>query len=116
MKNSNVIGEKSYSFALDIVKLCFFIQKEKKEFVLSRQLMKSGTNIGANVEEAVGGISKADFLAKMQIACKEARESHYWLRLMKDSGILEAENTDKMIKSCEELIRILCAILKTGKK
>ena len=75
-----------------------------------------GHALVANVEEAVGGISKADFLAKMQIAYKEARESHYWLRLMKDSGILEAENTEKMINACEELIRILCAILKTGKK
>ncbi len=116
MKNSNVIVDKSYSFALNIVKLCFGIQKEKREFVLSRQLLKSGTSIGANVEEAVGGISKADFLAKMQIAYKEARESHYWLRLLKDSSILEEQNSLKMINDCEELIRILIAILKTGKK
>lgn len=116
MKNSNVIVDKSYAFALNIVTLCFGIQKEKREFVLSRQLLKSGTSIGANVEEAVGGISKADFLAKMQIAYKEARESHYWIRLMKDSSILEEQNAHKMINDCEELIRILCAILKTGKK
>lgn len=116
MKNSNVIVEKSYAFALNIVKLCFFIQKNSREYVLSRQLLKSGTSIGANVEEAVGGISKADFLAKMQIAYKESRESHYWLRLMKDSGIIEAKTADKMIIDCEELLRILCSILKTGKK
>lgn len=116
MKESNVIVEKSYAFALDIVKLCFGIQKELREFVLSRQLLKSGTSIGANVEEAVGGISKADFLAKMQIAYKEARESHYWIRLMTDSLLLEEQTSHKMIDNCEELIKILSAILKTGKK
>jgi len=115
MKESNVIVEKSYAFALDIVKLCFGIQKELREFVLSRQLLKSGTSIGANVEEAVGGISKADFLAKMQIAYKEARESHYWIRLMRDSSLLEEQVSHKMINNCEELIKILSAILKTGK-
>jgi len=116
MKNSNVIVDKSYAFALNIVKLCFGIQKERREFVLSRQLLKSGTSIGANVEEAEGGISKADFLAKMQIAYKEARESHYWLRLLKDSSIVETQNSLKMITDCEELIRILSAILKKRKK
>ena len=116
MKETNVIVEKSYVFALDIVKLCFGIQQEKKEYVLSRQLLKSGTSIGANVEEAVGGISKADFLAKMQIAYKEARESHYWIRLMRDSALLEEQVSHRMISNCEELLRILCSILKTGKK
>lgn len=116
MKESNIIVEKSYVFALDIVKLCFGIQQEKKEYVLSRQLLKSGTSIGANVEEAVGGISKADFLAKMQIAYKEARESHYWIRLMRDSALLEEQVSHRMISNCEELIKILSSILKTGKK
>ena len=116
MKESNIVVEKSYSFALDIVKLCFCIQKEMREFVLSRQLLKSGTSIGANIEEAVGGISKADFLAKMQIAYKEARESHYWIRLMRDSSLLEEQVSHRMISNCEELLRILSSILKTGKK
>lgn len=116
MKGSNIIVEKSYVFALDIVKLCFYIQREKKEYVLSRQLLKSGTSIGANVEEAVGGISEADFLAKMQIAYKEARESHYWIRLMRDSMLLEEQVSHKMINNCEELLKILSAILKTGKR
>jgi four helix bundle protein len=115
MKNSNVIIDKSYAFALKIVKLCFSIQKEKREFVLSRQLLKSGTSIGANVEEAVGGISKADFLAKMQIAYKEARESQYWLRLLRDSSLLQKQTSSELITDCTEILRILSAILKTGK-
>lgn len=80
----NVIVDKTYSFAVRIVRRCFEIQEHKKEYILSRQLLKSGTSIGANTEEAQGTISKADFVAKMQIALKEAKETKYWLRLIKD--------------------------------
>jgi four helix bundle protein len=79
----NPVREKSYVFALRIIKLYKYLIEEKKEYVLSRQVLKSGTSIGANVEEAIGGQSKKDFLAKISIAYKEARETHYWLRILR---------------------------------
>ena len=83
MKKDNIIQTKSYDFALRIVKLYKHLSQEKKEFVLSKQLLRSGTSIGANIEEAIGGQSRKDFFAKLTIAYKEARESHYWIRLLK---------------------------------
>src|SRR5688572_30208153 len=91
MKSDNVVQIKSYEFAVKIVKVCMAIQKEQKEFVLSKQLLRSGTSIGANIEEALGGQSKKDFFAKLTISYKEARETHYWVRLLMDSGILSEE-------------------------
>jgi four helix bundle protein len=81
MKKDNVIQTKSYNFAVRVVKLYKHLSQEKKEFVLSKHLLRSGTSIGANVEEAIGGQSRKDFFAKLTIAYKEARESHYWIRL-----------------------------------
>ncbi len=81
----NVIQEKTYKFAIRAVKLYKYLVDEKREFVLSKQLLRSGTSIGANVEEAIGGQSKKDFIAKISIAYKEARETHYWLRILKDT-------------------------------
>lgn len=88
MKQDNLIQTKSYAFALRIVKLYQFLSTEKKEYVLSKQLLRSGTSIGANVEEAMGGCSRADFLHKITIAYKEARETSYWLRLLHDADYL----------------------------
>ncbi|GAB7257032.1 hypothetical protein OBPA_14970 [Polaribacter sp. OB-PA-B3] len=85
MKKDNIIQTKSYNFAVRIIKLYKHLSQEKKEFVLSKQLLRSGTSIGANIEEAIGGQSRKDFLAKLTIAYKEARESHYWIRLLKDT-------------------------------
>ena len=79
MKSDNVVQNKSYDFALRIVKVYKYLSQEKKEFVLSKQLLRSGTSVGANIEEAIGGQSKADFFAKLTIAYKEARESKYWI-------------------------------------
>ncbi len=87
MKKDNVIQIKSYDFAVRIVKLYKHLSQEKKEFVLSKQLLRSGTSIGANVEEAIGGQSRKDFFAKLTIAYKEARESHYWIRLLRDTKL-----------------------------
>ena len=84
----NVVQAKSYAFAVRIVKLCEYLRSEKREYVLSRQLLRSGASIGANVEEAIGGQSRADFGARLAIAYKEARESRYWLRLLKDTDYL----------------------------
>jgi four helix bundle protein len=80
----NVIQEKSYIFAIRIVRLYKYLIKQQKEFVLAKQILRSGTSIGANIEEAIGGQSKKDFLSKLSIAYKEARETNYWLRILKD--------------------------------
>jgi len=82
----NIIKDKSFSFAVRIVGLYQYLKEEKKEFVLSKQILKRGTSIGVNVEEADGSISKAEFLNKLSIAYKEAKETHYWLRLLKVSN------------------------------
>lgn len=87
MKSENIVQQKSYAFALRIVKAYKYLADEKKEFVLSKQLLKYGTSVGANVEEAIGGQTPKDFFAKLNISYKEARETMYWLRLLKDSNI-----------------------------
>ena len=111
----NPIQEKSYRFALKIIELSRQL-KQKNEYVLGRQLLKSGTSIGANVEEALAGQSRADFLSKMSIASKEARETGYWLRLLRDSGILGREVSSCYLQDIDELIRLLTAIVKTTGK
>lgn len=88
------------------------LSKEKQEFVLSKQILKSGTSIGANVAEAHGGISDADFSAKISIAYKEALETKYWIRLLHDSGYIEPNAFDSIFNDCEEICKILFAILK----
>ena len=116
MKSGNIVKDKSYHFALNIVRVVRELQLNKKEFVLSNQLMRSGTSIGANVEEAIGAASRKDFLNKMTIAYKEARETHYWLRLLKDSKYLNEKVVVKMNGDCLELMKIIGSIQKTIKK
>ncbi len=116
MKSGNVIQEKSYAFALRTVKLYQHLVERKKEFVLSKQVLRSGTSIGANAEEALGGQSGRDFLAKFNIAYKEARETHYWLRLLRDSGYLTDAEAASMIADCEELLKLSGSIIKTMKQ
>ena len=113
--SDNIIQGKSYQFALRTIKLCIWL-KECKHFELSSQLLRSGTSIGANVEEALAGHSKKDFLHKMNIATKEAREACYWLRLLKDSGILSESQADSIINESDELVKILTSIVKTGQE
>lgn len=115
MKKDNVAKEKSYQFALKIVELYSYITEQKKEFVLSKQVLKSGTSIGANLEEAVGGQSEKDFLAKISIAYKESLETHYWLRLLRDSKYIELKLAEVLLNDCSELIRIIGSIQKTIK-
>jgi four helix bundle protein len=91
MKSENVVQTKIYDFALKIIRIYKYLSQEKKEFVLSKQLLRSGNSIGANVEESIGGQLKADFFAKITIAYKVTRESSYWIRLLKDSGYLTLE-------------------------
>ncbi|WP_321280143.1 four helix bundle protein [Marinifilum fragile] len=110
----NIILEKSYAFAIRIVKLYQFLSQEKKEFVLSKQILRSGTSIGANVEEAVGGISKKEFRAKMSIAYKESRETDYWLRLLKDTEIIEEKLFNSLYQENKELLKILYKIIESS--
>jgi four helix bundle protein len=90
------------------------ILRQQQEFELSKQLLRAGTSIGANVEEALAGISRRDFVAKMSIASKEARETHYWLRLIQDSEVLSPRVVSPMLNDADELLRILTAIVKTS--
>ena len=110
----NVVREKSYDFALRIVEAYKVLVADKKEFVLSKQILRSGTSIGANIEEAVASISKAEFSAKISVAYKEARETCYWLRLLSQSSYIDNRSFDSLFNSCEELCRILRAILRTS--
>ena len=112
---TNILKEKSYKFALRMVKLFQYLLNEKKEFVLSKQILRSGTSVGANVEEAYQGESKADFIHKLAIANKEAFETHYWLRLLRDSGFLEEKIAESLLLDCDELQRILVSSIKTAK-
>lgn len=103
----NILQEKSYSFALRIIKLYRFLTEEKQEFVLSKQILRSGTSVWANVEESIGGVSERDFSQKLWIAYKEARETRYWLRLLVDSGYLTPVQWSDLMDSVEEICRII---------
>ncbi|MBQ1653915.1 MAG: four helix bundle protein [Bacteroidales bacterium] len=112
----NVILTKSKAFAVNIVRLCQSLQGEKREFVLSKQVLRSGTSIGANAKEAINGASNKDFGNKMTIALKEAGETEYWLEILFETGYISVEQFDNLIAECRELIKILTAILNTLKK
>ena len=111
----NVIESKSFSFAVRIVKLCRHLQSDNKEFVLSKQLLRSGTSIGANVAESQQAQSRADFISKLSIALKEAVETNYWLRLLYATDCLSSTEYSSVITDCKELEKLLTAILKTTK-
>ncbi len=113
MKKDNIVQIKSYDFAVRIIKVFKYLSEEKKEYVLSKQLLRCGTSIGANIEEAIGGQSEKDFFAKLTIAYKETRETHYWIRLLKDTNYLSVEDADSLLKDVEELLRIIGSIQKT---
>ena len=106
------IRERSFAFSIKIVELYKYLTQTKKEYVLSKQVLRSGTSIGANIEEATAGSSKKDFTAKMNIALKEARETNYWLRLLKSTGYLEK---DEIIAESVSIMNILGSIVKTSR-
>ena len=114
MKKDNIIEQKSFEFALKVIEL-YKEMLGQKEYVLSKQLLKSGTSIGANVAEATAAQSKRDFIAKMAISSKEARETKYWLRLIKESGIVKVE-ADSYLRQIEDIINILTKIVKTSQE
>ena len=110
----NIIASKSMSFAIRMVKLYKYLQEEKKEYCMSKQVFRSGTSIGANVKEAIRGQSKADFRAKMSISLKEASETEYWLELLKETGYISESAATSLLNDCVELIRLLTSILKSS--
>ncbi len=114
-KPDNLIAIKSFDFALKAINVYKKLVSTEKEFVLSKQFLKSATSIGANVEEGIGAQSKKDFIAKLSISYKEAREVHYWIRLLKESNLLEEELANELLNDCVELLKILTAILKSSK-
>ena len=111
----NIVKDKSYAFALKIIQIFKVLNKEQKEFILSKQLIRSGTAIGELIMESEHAQLKADFVNKLNIALKEANETVYWLRLLVDSGYLSNESAELLIEDCKELIRLLASIVKTIK-
>ena len=116
MRQDNAIVIKSKAFAIRIIRLYQFIQSEKKEFTLSKQLLRSGTSIGANVKEGIRGCSKKDFRFKLGIALKEASETEYWLELLFETDYITESQFQSIIIDCVELIKILTAILNSSKE
>jgi len=114
--DKNIVLNKSFDFSVRVVNLYKYLCKEKKEYVLSKQLLRSGTSIGANINEAQAGQSKADFIAKMAIASKEARESKYWIDLLVKTDYLDVSNkqTKSLQTEIEEIIKLLTSIVKSS--
>ncbi len=112
----NVIRDKSFAFAIRIVNLYKYLNETKKEYVLSKQLLRSGTSIGANIEEAIGGQSKNDFISKMSISYKEARETYYWLKILKETDYINEAQFTSMEDNLKEILKIITSIQKTSKK
>ena len=114
-KKPNIVKDKSFAFALRIIKLCKYLIEEKREFVLSKQLLRSGTSVGALVRESEHAESKADFIHKMAIAQKEANESEYWIELLFQSGYLEKKQYHSISDDVNELLKIISSIILTAK-
>lgn len=111
----NIIQVKSFGFAVRIVKLYKYLVEEKKEFTLSKQLLRSGTSVGSNIEEAIGGYTKKDFRAKMSISYKEIRETKYWLRLLHETDYISTEQFESIHSDAEELAKLLFKIIQNTK-
>ncbi len=115
-KKENVVRDKSFKLAVRIVRMTRYLQKEHSEFVLSKQILRSGTSIGANIEEALAGQTRKDFIAKMAIASKESRETLYWIRLLKETGYLETDAAESVRQDCEEMTKLLTSIVKSSQE
>ena len=111
----NAIKDKSFEFSVRIVNMYKFLTNEKKEFIMSKQVFRSGTSIGANICEALQSISPAEFISKLSISLKEASETDYWLRLLHRTGYIDDIEFNSIIADCQELIRLLTSIIKTNK-
>lgn len=115
-KSESIIAGKAYFFALETVKQYKLLSSERKEYVLSKQLLRSGTSVGANINEAIAGQSKRDFVHKLNIALKEARETNYWLNLLKDSECINLTEHETLNNKCNELVKMLSSIIITTKE
>ena len=116
MKTDNLIVDKSKMFAIRVIRLYQHLSSEKKEFVLSKQILRSGTSIGANVREATRAQSKADFISKMQIALKEASETEYWIELLQETDYISEKAGASLIADCKELLKMITAIIRTARE
>ncbi len=116
MKENNPIVDKSKAFAIRIIRMYQHITVEKKELVLSKQVLRSGTSIGANVKEATRAHSKADFIAKMQIALKEAGETEYWIELLQETEYITEKAGESLLADCRELLKMISSIIRTAKE
>ena len=115
-KYDNIILKKSYDFAVRCVNLYKYLCNEKHDFVIGKQLMRSGTSVGANVKEAIRGASKADFIAKLNIALKEASESEFWIEVLRDTDYLSSQEAESMLCDCQEILKLLTSIVKSSKE
>lgn len=115
-QNDSIVAKKAYAFALEVIAMYKYLVNEKKEYILSKQVLRSGTSIGANINEAISGQSKRDFIHKLNIALKEARETNYWLNLLKDSDYIHSETFVSISNKCSELIKMLTSIILTTKE
>ncbi len=115
MKTENIVADKSKAFAIRIIKMYRYLCNEKKEYILSKQIMRSGTSIGANVKEAACAFSKPDFYNKIGIALKEASESEYWLELLHETEYLTDVQFNSIYSDCQELLKLLMSISRTKK-
>lgn len=115
-KEENIVAAKSYAFAVRCVNLYKYLCNDKSDYTIGKQLLRSGTSIGANVKEATRGVSKADFTAKMSISLKEASETEFWIELLRDTDYITEEQADSMLKDCQELLKLLMSIVKTSKQ
>ena len=115
-KDENIVVAKSYAFAVRCVNLYKFLCEERHDFVIGKQLMRSGTSVGANVKEAIRGVSKADFTAKMSIALKEASESEFWIEILRDTDYITNSQAESMLADCQELLKLLMSIIKSSKQ
>ena len=112
---TNPIRDRSFELSNEVVLLHQYLTESKREFIMSKQLLRAGTSVGANTEEAIGGQSKQDFCHKMNIAYKEARETMYWLKVLTSTGYVTSEQSKTAMSKCDEVLRLLCAILRTAR-
>lgn len=112
----NILKFKSYNFAIRIVKLSQYLQMERRECVLSKQILRSGTAVGALIREAEYGQSKIDFIHKLTISLKEANETEYWINILKDTGYIDNQLYESILNDCNELLKLLVASIKTAKQ
>ncbi len=115
MRTDNIIQQKSFDFALNVISAYKILSAEKKEFVMSKQLLRSGTSVGANIEEAIGAQSDRDFFSKITIAYKEIRETVYWIKLLLHSNYLDEKEGTELLRNADEIARIIGSIQKTLK-